>query len=108
MTGKAVRSAVIGSLVLWSVCVVVWVALLAFEKWNICPAFQPDDSGGGFIGDAHWHWLPPGNSCTYRIAGQAHTDEAPTSRLALLGLLILWPASTLVLARAAAHDAARR
>lgn len=107
MTRKGLRLAIVGSLVLWASCALVWIALLAFEKWNGCPAFQPDDSGGGLIGDARWHWLPPGNSCTYHVGGQTHTDDAPTARLAVLGLLILWPTSTLVIARAAARDAAR-
>jgi hypothetical protein len=106
VTNKTLRSAVAGSLVLWLACAVVWIALLMFEKWGTCPAFQPDDSGGGLIGDARWHWLPPGNSCTYRIGDQTHTDEPPTARLAVLALLILWPTSTVVIARAAARDRA--
>jgi hypothetical protein len=40
----------------------------------------------------------------YRVDGAVHIDEPPTARLAVLALLLVWPAVTLGIARAARAD----
>jgi hypothetical protein len=95
------RVAVVTSVALWLVCVAAWAILLDVEKRAGCPGLT-DPSG---VADSeHWQWLPPGNVCMYRVDGAEHIDEPPNARLAVLALLLVWPAVTLGIAHAARAD----
>jgi hypothetical protein len=102
--GHNLRWAVLISLAIWLVCLIGWSAALASEVVLGCPSFAPADSN---YGDARWTWNPPGNTCTWTLAEGKHVESPPPARYGILALLILWPASTLGIARAAKRDRRR-
>jgi hypothetical protein len=98
---RRTRIAVILSLVIWAMCVLAWTGLLATERFVGCPSFAPADSD---FGEQLWVWTPPGNRCTWQLAEGRHTEDPPTARYGILGLLVLWPASTWAIARVARSE----
>jgi hypothetical protein len=92
---------VFATLFVWLLCVAAWSLLLTSDLLFGCPEFTP---GGSNTGNASWQWLPPGNRCTYlvptgRHASITHIENPPTARDGILGPLILWPVSVLIVGR---------
>jgi hypothetical protein len=99
---RNVYRAVALSLIVWALCLLGFVAAMTVEKVSGCPEFTPGTSD---YGTAHWDWFPPGDTCTYAIVGDGapgsgqHADDPPIARVGELALLVLWPLSTVFIAR---------
>jgi hypothetical protein len=108
--GRRVKIGLVASLATWAIVVAIWIALLDFDRSTGCPDFAPPpDSSAPYQGKAHWQWLPPGNRCEYRVFTfetvndrgdyvYVHTDDPPTARLGILGLLVIWPVASVAFA----------
>ena len=106
--GRRTRSVVIASLTVWLLAVIAWLILLRVEDEFGCPGLI-DPSGSA--DSQTWRWVPPGVECRYHVTESTsayssgeHVDQPPTSRLAVVALLIVWPTLTVAFARAAAFD----
>lgn len=111
--GERGRIALVTSLVVWVACVGTWLILLDHERSGVCPPFTPPpDSSAPYTGTGRWQWLPPGKRCEYRVQApvgdparpSVHVDGPPQARLGILGVLVLWPVSTITLAVAVHRD----
>jgi hypothetical protein len=88
---------VLPTLALWALCLATWTGLLFAEDISGCDELVAGDSNYGV---PSWGWTPPGVTCTWPIRGQGeHVEPPPSSRYGIIGLLILWPATTLLIGR---------
>ena len=101
MTGSRTRALLIASLVAWFLSTLIWFALLGTERVFGCPGLT---NSSGSESSASWRWLPPGEQCIYRVSGGLHVDQPPDSRVAVFGLLLVWPVLTMGFGRAASAD----
>ena len=99
---ERLRFAVILSLAVWAACTLSWIGYLAAERVIGCPPLTVSMSD---VGQQHWEWFPPGNRCTWDLSEGRHTEYPSASPLGILALLVLWPASTLFIARTARRPA---
>ena len=107
--GRRTRTMLIASLALWVVAVAIGVASLATEHARGCGHTL---TGGGSTESVYrqqWRWWPPGEWCVYKVTpGDIYPFSAPpATREDVIGLLILWPLSVIVVARASASDRRR-
>lgn len=87
----------------WLLACLTWFALLGVENASTLDCvFQDErvDSSDWVFGQSTWRWLPPGTECRYEVGGFVHVDEPPTARLGVAVVLLAWPLTVALIARA--------
>lgn len=94
--------AVVVGTVVWVLLLLAWVARLTAEAWTGSLGCELTP-GSSVFGTASWGWLPPGITCTYRLAdGATVVDGPPGLRWATITVLTLGGLGLLA-ARSAPH-----
>lgn len=110
MTSRNIRLAVAASLAGWALALLVYSAILIIDH-AMGDLSCEEPVGSSNYGHASWQWWMPGTRCSYQDADPlsdkpglhvfAHVDRPSALSGAAAILLLLWPAGTLLGARAA-------